>query len=558
MNPPHELPRLSKLEFFRQRNSQLGCLLGEAIADHVSQFPDVELTPYHAAISAWAAVSTDVPNGGFAQFFYNHHGDQGVNELAILLDSFDLAKPASIIRDAAVVYAKHRSLFQVDNPWAGLFGSIEEFVKLETSLMRVLPSCRRAIEAWILQRIGELATDESGAPIDTGFTGTVESVDPSGWVKKTLEVKRGKAHGMFREFFDDGSIRDSAFYKAGKIFADVWPNGQLRLKESKHSKNRVIEWFYESGAVQKRYVKNKDGWAAEAIRLFHPNGQLAQELNTFEGKKRGPWLKFFEDGVPELQAEYSSDGKLIVFNAWNANRDQIVKEGSGVFPEDTASIDWPYDVFFELSWARVSELRRGIPHGKVMTYANDVLWSVGQYKNGQPDGEETLYWDNGKVRSITRFVKGTAGQVKEFPKFDCPVPKVLLTVEANEKIYTAWRHIRVDEYPIPLNLDEIQEQLTVPTFLHEVHARNLAGLLKAEYEDCSTFNDGIAYFLTVDVAGKVAEAKANGSGVYSVVAWSAYIPFLKRLRFTPGRIRGRPVECRVVARVDHLFVEGAI
>ena len=144
---------------------------------------------------------------------------------------------------------------------------------------------------------------------------------------------------------------------------------------------------------------------------------------------------------------------------------------------------------------------------------------------------------------------------KDFRKFDRPMPAVVLSVEANEKLYTAWRHIRVDEYPRVLNLEQVRKLLTVPQFLREVHERNLAGTLKEEYEDCNTFDDGIAYFLTVDDLGKVTAATANGSGVYSCGEWDTYPPLLRKLHFAPGRIRGRAIECQVLARVDHTFIE---
>jgi hypothetical protein len=176
--------------------------------------------------------------------------------------------------------------------------------------------------------------------------------------------------------------------------------------------------------------------------------------------------------------------------------------------------------------------------------------------NGVQEGETTVYWENGRVRSVTKFVQGKAGRTKSFPKFDRPVPAVVLRVEANEHLYTAWDHIRVDEYPRVLNLDEIRGQIQIPDFLREVHDRNLAKAIKSDYEDCSTFNDGIAYFLLVNEAGEVTSATPNGSDIYSGGNWDTYKPLLRQLRFTPGRIRGHAVECRVLARVDHTFVEG--
>jgi hypothetical protein len=126
---------------------------------------------------------------------------------------------------------------------------------------------------------------------------------------------------------------------------------------------------------------------------------------------------------------------------------------------------------------------------------------------------------------------------------------------ANEELYTAWDHIPVDEYPYVLNIDKIQKKLHVPDFLRDVHERNLTKTIRSEYEDCSTFNDGIAYSLTVSEAGEVLSATANASGIYSGGSWDTYPPLLRQLRFTPGRVRGRAVECEELARVDHTFVE---
>jgi len=189
-------------------------------------------------------------------------------------------------------------------------------------------------------------------------------------------------------------------------------------------------------------------------------------------------------------------------------------------------------------------------------YEDGVLSSITHYVNGVEEGEATTFWDNGRVRDVTKYVKGRAKKTRSFPRLDRPVPAVVLRVEADEKLYTAWEHMPVDEYPRVLNFDEIQRQFKVPDFLREVYKRNLNKSVKDDYEDWSTFNDGIAYFLTVSETGEVTSAKANGSNVYSGDDWETYRPLLLKLRFQPGRIRGRAVECRVLARVDHTFVEG--
>lgn len=548
-------PRLNRVAFFRLNEGELIAALAHSITTHADQRSGT-LTGQHEAVVAWARLSVDVPNGGFTQFFYNHRGDRGVGELAGLLDSIGVPKAGAVLRDAVAVYRRHQAAFRVDNPWDGLFGSIKEFDKLDRTFGAVQLRGDRALEKWIRSHIAELAADEAGNPINPQFTGAIEILQPNGLVGEYLEVKKGKPSGAYRCFFDDGTVRQVVFYKAGKVTGDFWPSGQLKRKETRRGDLTVIEWYYPGGQLQKRFVKNKDGYPAEPIRRYHENGQLAEEVHKVESKKVGPWLKFFDDGSPQLQAEYGPDEQLIVHNAWDADRKQVVKDGTGVYRDDGRVIDWAYDVFFEHHWQHERELKGGVPHGKTTTHHDGVLWSVSYYDSGVQHGESTEYWDNGRVRSRSQFNQGKAGKTRSYPKFDRPVPAVVLRVEANEKLYTAWDHIRVDEYPRVLNLDAVQRQLQIPDFLREVDERNRTGTTESDYEDCNSFKDGVAYFLTVSETGEVTDATANGSGVYSGGTWDIYPPFLRQLRFTPGRVRGRPVECRVLARVDHTFVEG--
>lgn len=556
MTHNHELPCMSQVDFYRLHEDELISALAQAIACWIDRFPNGRRTANHEAVLAWDRMLIDVPNGGFTQFFYNNGGDRGVEPLVNLLDAIQVPKAGAVLRDAAAVFRQHQSAFAVDNPWEGLFGSIKEFDQLDTAFMKVLLRCNRALEKWIRSHVTELVTGEAGEPIDAQFTGTVETRQANGLVSEYLEVKNGKPNGAYRVFFDDGTVRKVVFYKSGIVSGDFWPDGRLKRKEFKRGTLTVIEWYYPTGQLQKRYVKDKSGYAVEPIRLFHENGQLAEELNTVQGEKCGPWRKFFDDGTPQLRAEYAPGAKLIVYEAWDDHRNQIVKNGTGTFHDDARSIDWMYDLYLDFRWQENRELKDGIAHGKTMTYHDGVLWSISNYVNGLQQGKSTMYWDNGRVRSVTHFAQGKAGKSKSYPKFDRPVPAVILRVEANEKLYTAWDHIRVDEYPHVLNIDDVQRQLKVPDFLREVYERNVAKALKSDYEDWSTFNDGIAYFLTVNESGEVTSATANGSGVYSGGVWDSYPPLLRKLRFTPGRIRGRAVECRVLAWVNHTFVEG--
>ncbi len=552
-----QFPRITSVDFFRFTEDELIGALAQCIADSLESKGKRKPTSEQAAIVCWSRLYIDVPNGGFTQFFYNNGGDGGVSAAADLLNTLKEAKAANILRDATAIYKQHKAKFKVDNPWEGLFGSIPEFEKLDRAFCNLALKCIRGIEAWIRKHIGNLATDQEDNPIDAAFTGAVETKQKNGLTAEYLEVKKGKPSGAYRLYFDDGTVHKVVFYRAGKVSGDFWPSGQLKKRESKQGSLTIIEWFYPSGTLHKRYVEGKDGHAAEPIRLFHENGQLAEELHKSKDEKRGKWLKFFDDGAPKLIAEYRAGEKLVIQDAWNNERQQIVKNGSGKFFKDSTSIDWRYAILIDLSWQREYELKKGVENGKSTTYKRGVIWSITDMKNGVADGESITYWDNGRVRTITKMVAGKSGKRTEFPKFDRPTPAVVLGIEANQTLYSAWGHTPVDEYPQVLNQAKIQSHLKVPQFLQEVHERNQAGELREEYEDCNTFDDGIAYFLTLNEAGDVMSAVPNGSGVYSVGEWGTYPPLLMQLRFKPGRIRGRAIECRVLARIDHTFVDGA-
>ena len=557
MNRNQTLPQISRVTYFTKQDAELLGALARAIEAHARHEGAWEPGVNQRALCAWGRLLADVPNGGFAQYFFNQRGEGGVEALRGLLAALGLEKLAAVLGEATAVYQANREKFAVSNPWAeGVFGSIKEFETLDRAFMNAgVAKATTAMVKWAQGCLNELVAGDDGQPINMGFSGVVETRHPNGVVAEQLEVKQGKANGAYREFFDDGSLRQALYYKGGEISGDFWPSGQVKKRESQVGQQKVYEWLYESGKLHKRVVMDKLGYA-EPVRLYHENGKLAEELQMKGKEECGAWLKFFEDGSPELEAEYKSQREVFIWNAWDATGRPLVKGGAGVFDDSGRSIKTYYELFSDSTWRRVSELQGGVRHGKTTSYMNGVLWSIGQYANGQLEGETVLYWDNGRVRKITRHQAGKEVAVQKFPKFDQPVPAVVLEVEANQKLYAAWRHLAVEEYPEAENLAEVRAQLRIPRFLAEVNERNVAGQIKSEYEDWNTFDDSIAYFLQVDASGRVVAARANGSGAYSGREWGTYLPLLKELRFKPGRVKGRAVECRVLAWVKHRFVEG--
>ena len=353
MEPSPALPRLSRVELFTASDDQLLCALGDAVAGYAGR--DL-LSEQHLALLAWARLLVDVPNGGFAQFFLNHKGDHGMARLCELLESLETRKPASLLREAVTIYQEHRERFTTANLWDRRFGSIEALEVLDRRFVRSgLAKASGALARWARAYLAELVVGDDGQPIDQVFTGTVEIRHANGQLAHSLEVRKGKADGPWREFFADGTVRQLRFFKAGKPSADFWPTGQLKFKQAKRGIQKVLEWYYPSGTLHKRIVLDKRGEHTDPVRLYHENGQLAEEMTVRAGE-RGRWLRFFSDGAPQLQAESAHHGSEVIHNAWDASRRQVVKDGTGVFDDDGRRIFPSYALFFESPWRRITVL----------------------------------------------------------------------------------------------------------------------------------------------------------------------------------------------------------
>ncbi|MGV3720096.1 MAG: DMP19 family protein [Actinomycetota bacterium] len=546
------LPRINPVDYYLLRDEDFLDLLSVAFAADAERVSNTG----QLALITWGRLCADVENGGFAQFFYNH-GEAGVEEAIEMLEALAVPKIGELLRQARAIYREHQPEFQVENPWEGFFGSIKAFDPLDREFSKSTKPANKALEAWTRAHVEEIAMGRGGESLSASFTGTVEVRHPNGELARSLEVKKGKAHGTYRELFEDGSPRKASLYRSGSLSEELWPTGQPKSRITKKDGLTVIEWFYPGGNLYKRMVGGRDGYPCEPVRLFHENGQLAEIVHLEKNERRGPWLRFFPDGSPRLEAAYLEGKKLVVHNAWDDDGRQIVVDGAGVFYSDGKQIDSTHGVISQSDWTWTQELKDGVPDGKRTTYNEGVLWGVEYYHpNGIKHGESLLYWDNGRVHHRTLWINGKEVESESFSKYDGPAPAVLLDLLANERLYVGWKHLPVDEYPTPINKEEVFGRMEIPEFLKEVHERNQSGALKSDYEDASKFDDRIAYFLTVDETGAVTDVCCNAIGVYSRGLEDTYQRLLRELRFTPARKGANPVASRVLAKVRHTFVEG--
>jgi antitoxin component YwqK of YwqJK toxin-antitoxin module len=420
MPPAKSLPAISRIEFYCTNDEALACAAAHAIDSLLDKKSPPKLTAKHQAIRAWGRLQIDVENGGFEQFFLNAGGNTGVSGAANLVEELGFPKVAATLHEADAVFKRNKMLFRSGDP-DNVYGKVPEFDPLSRRFVQTVISPSRAVGKWLRLHVSELFVGDDGQPIDAKLTGTV-SIESRGRVVESLEVRRGKAHGVHRRFLADGSQREAFFYVNGEKSGNFWPNGQVRFAERKEGTNRITEWFYPSGAIHKRMVEDKARNEIEPARLYYENGQLEEELHLRRGQEFGPWKKWFEDGSPKLEAEYREGNKLVVHNAWDDDRRQVVKNGRGVFRDDGRRINNPVELFSRSRVVDENELKDGLPHGRWTRWSEGTLNNIGEYKGGVLHGELTTFWDNGRKHLVSHYVNGEQISCEKFPRLDNPVP----------------------------------------------------------------------------------------------------------------------------------------
>ena len=127
---------------------------------------------------------------------------------------------------------------------------------------------------------------------------------------------------------------------------------------------------------------------------------------------------------------------------------------------------------------------------------------------------------------------------------------------ADERHYEHWGLMSLESYPWALNISEIESQLAVPVLLQDIYQLEFRSPQPSKRGGCNIFDTGISYTVEIDEQGAVVSAKPFASDFCCGGEWETYPPFLKQLRFEPGRVSGSAVESSAVVLVQHTFKEG--
>ncbi|MCA9042314.1 MAG: DUF4375 domain-containing protein, partial [Planctomycetaceae bacterium] len=99
MSSVDNLPRLNLIDFYRLHGGEFFLLITTAVERLLEQFPDAELPDELTAIYGWRQLDVEIRNGGCVQYFNDHAGEPGTEELAQLLDQLELEEASELIWD---------------------------------------------------------------------------------------------------------------------------------------------------------------------------------------------------------------------------------------------------------------------------------------------------------------------------------------------------------------------------------------------------------------------------------------------------------------------------
>jgi len=224
---------------------------------------------------------------------------------------------------------------------------------------------------------------------------------PNGEIYQYLEVKGGRAKGIYKEWHDNGQLKIEVTVMEG--VGDLTPDAQTTWVFDGMSKvwdregHVAAEFFYQKGKME-----------GEAL-YYYPNGRLSKTIPYKADKINGEKRVYSEEGdcvgkvhysegvkegrsyfISPKQDEIYQRGLLMTGNYWDLDGNKVhgIREGNGFKP-----------IFEEGALKVEQEYRGGRPEGLVKVYRrNGSLEKVYQTMDGQKEGDETFYYENGQPK----------------------------------------------------------------------------------------------------------------------------------------------------------------
>ncbi|MEZ4798679.1 MAG: hypothetical protein R2809_02645 [Flavobacteriales bacterium] len=175
---------------------------------------------------------------------------------------------------------------------------------------------------------------------------------PNGNVRSEGIYERGFEDGLWKYYYEDGTLQEEANYKMGKFHGSVFryhPNGKLMVEG---------------------YFKNDKQDSIQ--RTFTADSILVEQGLWAKGVKTGEWDYFYASG-DTMMIENHLDSVVMMLEYFTSSGEHTLKKGNGTVADH---------------------------------FENGRLKSITNYKNGLPDGKFEEYFSGGSVRISGNYIQG--------------------------------------------------------------------------------------------------------------------------------------------------------
>lgn len=243
----------------------------------------------------------------------------------------------------------------------------------------------------------------------------ITSYHPNGLPKQYLEVMNSRAHGAYREWHPNGTLRIDAYVVNGT--ADIvndaeqtWAfDGECIVQNDKGEKE--ASFFYDKGdleGIATYYHPNGMPWKLipyhqnkieGSLKTYLENGELLQQIDYCNGVREGASLRYWEDGKLSTE-EFYSEGFLA--------------KGR----------------YYDPSGALISQVDEG--NGYRALFSKDALCELQQCKGGVLEGEVKIFDERNRLASLFHIKEGLKHGEEicyytHTSPFQKHIPKILLT-----------------------------------------------------------------------------------------------------------------------------------
>lgn len=248
----------------------------------------------------------------------------------------------------------------------------------------------------------------------------ITSYHDNGHICQYLEAINGRAHGIYKEWHPNGSLKVQTgvvegvadlndLAQASWVFdgiSEVWDD-QGRCLATFHYDRGLLKdtgyTYFPSGNIHKQ-MPYEQGELHGYYRLFDEQGHLLEEIPYFRGEKHGIAKTYWPQGEVLSEEEFEQ-GKLEKASYFDLTHTQVasVAQGAGLRAE-----------FRQGELFKLSSIKGGVPEGEVQLFSEGTLRCSYAISGGEKQGTEWEYYPgtNTPKLSIEWHEDVIQGQVK--------------------------------------------------------------------------------------------------------------------------------------------------